>query len=71
MMGPRQSSLHTPCAEKSPHTECAGSYCFRGLLMIAACAAVAHGCHAGGHGDADLLTHIVTAAGSSPAAARP
>jgi hypothetical protein len=41
------------------------------LLALAASTAVAHGCHTGGHGDADLLTRVVTAAGSPPAAASP
>jgi len=40
------------------------------LLVLAASALVAHGCHAGDHGDADLFVRL-TAAGSSPAAASP
>jgi hypothetical protein len=43
----------------------------RWLIALAACAAVAHGCHAGDHGDADLLVHLVTVAESPPAAASP
>jgi hypothetical protein len=41
------------------------------LLMLVACAAVAHGCHAGGHDDADLLIHVLTAEELTPAAASP
>src|SRR5262245_59728278 len=41
------------------------------LLVLVASAAVAHGCHTGDHGDADLLTRLVTVAGSSPAAVSP
>jgi hypothetical protein len=40
------------------------------LVLLAATAVVAHGCHRGDHGDADLLIRL-TAAGSSPAAASP
>jgi hypothetical protein len=39
------------------------------VLIAALLSAVAHGCHAGDHGDADLLVRLVTAWGSSPAAA--
>jgi|GEM_PF-5497642 len=41
------------------------------LVVLVACAAVAHGCHVGDHGDADLLIRLVTAGGSAPAAASP
>src|SRR5436190_18101428 len=34
------------------------------LLALTACAAVAHGCHVGDHGDADLVIQVVTAAES-------
>jgi len=40
-------------------------------IVLAACAAVAHGCHRGGHGDEDLLIPIIKAVESSPAAASP
>src|SRR5262249_29562106 len=43
----------------------------RWLLVLIASAAVAHVCPSGDHGDADLLPHLVTAVGSSPASASP
>lgn len=43
----------------------------RWLVALATCAAIAHGCHTGDHGDADLLSRFVTGAGSPPAAASP
>jgi hypothetical protein len=41
------------------------------ILVITACALVAHGCHVGDHGDADLVIRLISAAGSEPAAASP
>ena len=43
----------------------------RVLVVVIACTLVAHGCHVGDHGDADLVIHLITAAGSGPAAASP
>jgi hypothetical protein len=36
----------------------------RWLLLGAISAAVAHGCHAGDHGDADLLIRVIAGVGS-------
>jgi hypothetical protein len=36
----------------------------RWLIVGIICAAVAHGCHPGDHGDADLLTRLIVAVGS-------
>jgi hypothetical protein len=36
----------------------------RWLFVVALCAAVAHGCHPGDHGDADLLSRFIAGVGS-------
>jgi hypothetical protein len=38
------------------------------ITMLTACAAFAHGCHTGDHGDADLVIRAITAVAPSPAA---
>lgn len=38
------------------------------LFAAAACVPLAHGCHPGDHGDADLVIQAITAAAPSPVA---
>ena len=68
-LGRRQTDVH-PAGLGRNVGESAGLLS-RWLVVLVACALVAHGCHVGDHGEADLLIRIIAAAGSGPAAASP
>jgi hypothetical protein len=64
-LGRRQADLPLATVGRQTHL------LIRWLVAFTACTLVAHGCHVGDHGDADLVIRLIAAAGSGPGADSP